>query len=298
MTDKGFDEDYDPAYGADFAPAEEDYPEEGARTGEGVHWPTVLAAAGASLLVAALITTIGVVWALRSGDSEDKDATIAMYEQLLAADSQPASSGSGSNKAADRGGRSGDSRAAGRSGSARSGSARSGDAGRAGSSGGSRLDGSGATLDQVDGAEDPEAVDDGGDAGYPDDGGYADDGANQALAPNWGPVELDDNMHMLMNPGTGDATIAESLEAGSAGVQTVRDIQARFEASKLFYSWELDYDSVYIDGDALYADLTLTLSGMGKKPFPIYYLDIDAAWRLSNESLCDLAKQARVDCGV
>ncbi|MDO5731550.1 hypothetical protein [Corynebacterium sphenisci] len=283
MTDKGFAEDYD----RDFAPAEEDYPAEGARSGGGVHWPTVLAAAGASLLVAALITTLGVVWALRSGDSEDKDATIAMYEQLLAADSTPAAAGSGSNTAADRGGRSGDSRTAGRSGAGRS-----GDAGRAGSSGGPRLDGSGATLDQVDGAEEPGAEDDGGDAGY------ADDGADQALAPNWGPVEVDDNMHLLMNQGTGDATIAEYLEAGSAGVQTVRDIQARFEASKLFYSWELDYDSVYIDGDALYADLTLTLSGMGKKPFPIYYLDIDAAWRLSNESLCDLAKQARVDCGV
>ncbi|APT90000.1 hypothetical protein CSPHI_01650 [Corynebacterium sphenisci DSM 44792] len=284
MTDKGFDEDYDPAYGGDFAPAEEDYPEEGTRSGEGVHWPTVLAAAGASLLVAALITTLGVVWALRSGDSEDKDATIAMYEQLLAADAKPVSSGSGSTTAADHGTRSGESRTAGRAGS---GATRSGDAGRAGS---------GATLDGVDAAEDPDAVDDGGDAGYVDDGGSADDGANQALAPDWGPVEVDDNMHLLMNQGTADATIAEYLEAGAGGVPTVRDIQARFEAAKLFYSWELDYDSVYIDGDALYADLTLTLSGMGTKPFPIYYLDIDAGWRLSNESLCDLAEQARVEC--
>ncbi|MBV7294645.1 hypothetical protein KRX51_01770 [Corynebacterium sp. TAE3-ERU12] len=301
MSSKNFDNEaagvgddlvsaYDNEYNDDYVP-EAELAEEPKDNGNGLNWPTVAAAAGIAVLVAALITTIGVVGAIRGGDS-GKDATIAMYEQMLAsqnADNSTNNSGSANRGPSDRADRDRKSnRSSGRSSNqGRSNNAASGTNPARGGSQGAQS----AQQDQPAQPADNDVVDEGN---Y-DDGGST---GGQELAPNWGPGNLDAHLQRMMAQSTSDQEIANGLEAGNAGVPVIRSVQTRLNAFRLVYSWELDYDSVYIDGDTLFGDLILTLSGYGSKNLDLQFYDIDATWKLSNESLCKLAESARTDCPV
>jgi hypothetical protein len=136
---------------------------------------------------------------------------------------------------------------------------------------------------------------DGGDAAARggDNGG---DAGDTAVPPQPSAAELQNQLESMLAPGASDDQIAANL-ASPAGASSIKAAGAQMRAFPIFH-FQVD-EPITVDGDEMTATINMSMTGLGTKPPQnLYYQVRDGRWVLTDESVCLIAQQARVDCSV
>ena len=109
--------------------------------------------------------------------------------------------------------------------------------------------------------------------------------------------QLQSQLQKVLNRGLSDGERAGELQGGLAAVPTANNIAGVMDQYRSMMSWQVQ--NATLNGDQVDAQLAITIPVFGTKTHPIYWVNQDGAWKLSNPSACVIATQAAgVACTV
>lgn len=117
------------------------------------------------------------------------------------------------------------------------------------------------------------------------------------LPPTPSSEQLQSQLQKVLNRSLGDEERAGELQGGLAAVPTANSIAGVMDQYSSMMSWQVQ--NATLNGDQVDAQLAVTIPVFGTKTHPIYWVNQDGAWKLSNPSACVIATQAAgVACTV
>ncbi|MET0898712.1 MAG: hypothetical protein ABWY45_12445 [Mycobacterium sp.] len=117
------------------------------------------------------------------------------------------------------------------------------------------------------------------------------------LPPTPSSEQLQSQLQKVLNRSLGDEERAGELQGGLAAVPTADNIAGVMDQYSSMMSWQVQ--NATLNGDQVDAQLAVTIPVFGTKTHPIYWVNQDGAWKLSNPSACVIAAQAAgVACTV
>jgi hypothetical protein len=127
-------------------------------------------------------------------------------------------------------------------------------------------------------------------------GGFAATGV-AAAQPAPSADELTGKLQRVLNTSLPAGERASELEGGQAAVPTADNIAAVMDRYQSMMSWRVQ--NATLDGDQVNAELAVSVPVFGTRTHPIYWVNQDGAWKLSNPSACVIARDAAgADCTV
>ncbi|CAN5530293.1 hypothetical protein BH11ACT6_BH11ACT6_06230 [soil metagenome] len=102
--------------------------------------------------------------------------------------------------------------------------------------------------------------------------------------------QLQSQLQKVLNRGLSDEERASELQGGLAAVPTANNIASVMDQYSSMMSWRVE--NATLNGDQVDAQLAVTIPIFGTKVHPIYWVNQDGAWKLSNPSACVIATQA------
>lgn len=102
--------------------------------------------------------------------------------------------------------------------------------------------------------------------------------------------ELTTKLQRALNTSLSADERAGELDGGPAAVATADNIAAVMDRYGSVMSWRVQ--NAAFDGDQVNAELAVSIPLFGTRTHPIYWVNRDGAWKLSNPSACVIARDA------
>lgn len=122
-------------------------------------------------------------------------------------------------------------------------------------------------------------------------------GVAYATPPVPSAAELTSQLQRVLDTSLPDSDRAAGLEGGLAAVPTANNIAGVINRYDGVMSWQVQNPS--LRDDRLGAQLAVSFPVFGTRTHEIYWVDGDGTWKLSNPSVCVIARDAAgTDCTV
>ena len=102
--------------------------------------------------------------------------------------------------------------------------------------------------------------------------------------------QLQAQLQKVLDRGLSDEERAGELQGGLAAVPTANNIASVMDQYSSMMSWQVQ--NATLNGDQVDAQLAVTIPVFGTKTHPIYWVNQDGSWKLSNPSACVIATLA------